>query len=99
MRALLPLRRFPAACTIVSRNNLSFARVLASSCLQHQAGARFYMLVVDKLPGGAVAGPGIQLIDPGELYLPYLTELCFLGLMAVISLSRTRPNRPVVSNN
>src|SRR5260370_14533345 len=72
-----PLQRFPAACTIISRNNLSFARVLASSYLQHHPGARFYLLVVDKLPDGVDAGPGIQVLNPGELYLPYLTELSF----------------------
>jgi hypothetical protein len=72
-----PLRRFPAACTIISRNYLSFARVLASSYLQHHPGARFYLLVVDKLPQGVAAGAGIHVIDPEELNLSYWSELCF----------------------
>src|SRR5262249_19355689 len=76
-RRAAPARRFPAGCTVISRNDLSFARVLASSYVQHHAGARFYVLVVDRLPEGVDSGPGIQLIDPSELYLPYLTELCF----------------------
>jgi GT2 family glycosyltransferase len=70
-------RRFPAACTIISRNYLSDARVLASSYLQHHPGARFYTLVVDKLPEGVDAGPGISVVDPDELNAPYLSELFF----------------------
>src|SRR5262249_37174970 len=63
-RRAAPARRFPAGCTVISRNDLSFARVLASSYVQHHAGARFYVLVVDRLPKGVDSGPGIQLIDP-----------------------------------
>src|SRR5262249_46024675 len=70
-------RQFPAACTIISRNYLSHARVVASSYLEHHPGARFYLLVIDKLPDGVDAGPGIRVIPPGELNLSYLPELCF----------------------
>src|SRR5689334_8767792 len=69
--------RFPAACTIISRNYLSHARVLASSYLQHHAGASFYLLVIDGLPSGVNAGPGIRVIHPDELNLPYLSDFYF----------------------
>lgn len=38
-------------CTIVARNYLAFARVLASSFREHHPGARFVTLVVDAPPG------------------------------------------------
>jgi GT2 family glycosyltransferase len=69
--------RAPAACTIISRNYLSHARVLASSYLIHHPGARFFLLSVDGLPEGEIAGPGIEVIGTEELELPYLRELCF----------------------
>jgi GT2 family glycosyltransferase len=71
------LRRFPSACTIISRSYLSHARVLANSYQQHHRGAKFYLLVVDGLPAGVEAGAGIRLIDAQELNLPYWPELCF----------------------
>jgi hypothetical protein len=71
------VRRPPAACTIISRNYLSHARVLAQSYAQYVPGGRFYLLIVDRLPDGARAGGGIDVIDPDELALPYFPELCF----------------------
>jgi hypothetical protein len=68
---------FPAACTIVARNYLAHARVLAKSYLKHHPGAKFYLLVVDGLPDGGSAGPGITLVKPDEIDLPYFFELCF----------------------
>jgi GT2 family glycosyltransferase len=76
-RASKPPRRFPAGCTIVSRSELSSARVVAFSYLRHHPGARFYLLVVDRLPEGEEAGQGICVIDPEELKLPDFTELSF----------------------
>jgi GT2 family glycosyltransferase len=73
----MTVRRFPAACTIISRNYLSDARVLAESYLKHHPGARFYTLVVDNLPDEADAGAGNHVIGPDELDLPYLPELYF----------------------
>src|SRR6516225_4803078 len=72
-----PLGCAPAACTIISRNYLSHARVLAASYLKHHSEARFYLLIVDELPSGIQAGEGIHLIGPQELDLPYWRELCF----------------------
>jgi GT2 family glycosyltransferase len=68
---------FPAACAIVSSNYLSDARVTAFSYLQHHPGARFYLLVVDAASDGIDAGPGITVIGPRELNLPYFSELAF----------------------
>src|SRR5262245_44906493 len=65
-----PDGRAPAACTIISRNYLSYANVLARSYFEHQPGGRFYLLVVDGLPDGAQAAPGTRLIGPEELGLP-----------------------------
>ncbi len=39
-----------AACTIVSLNYLSYARVLCDSFLRHHPGCKFYVLLVDRLP-------------------------------------------------
>ena len=66
-----------AACTIVTRNFLSYARVLGESYLEHHPGSRFYVLVVDGLPPGVQAGDGIEVVEAEELALPYLEELFF----------------------
>jgi hypothetical protein len=39
-----------AACTIVSLNYLSYARVLCDSFLRHHPDCKFYVLLVDRLP-------------------------------------------------
>ena len=39
------------ACTIVSKNHLSYARVLARSFLDHHPGGRFFVLLVDRIDG------------------------------------------------
>jgi len=71
-------RRRPfAACTIITRNFLSYARVLGESYLEHHPGSRFYVLVVDGLPPGVEAGDGIEEFEAAELALPYLEELHF----------------------
>jgi GT2 family glycosyltransferase len=66
-----------AACTIVSRNYLSHARIVAASYLEHHPGGRFYVLAVDDLPDGWDAGKGVHVIGPNELSLPFSSELCF----------------------
>ena len=66
-----------SACTIVSRNYLSHARVLAESFVRHEPDGRFYLLVVDKLPAGVELPDYITLVQPEELGLPYFYELCF----------------------
>src|SRR5579859_4966438 len=70
-------RPWPAVCTIISRNYLSSARILAESFLRHHSGAHFYLLVIDDLPGDVEAGPGIRTIGLKQLDLPYIDELPF----------------------
>lgn len=77
MRGLVTGRQFPAACTIVTRNFLSYARIVGSSYLRHHPGARFYVLVVDGLPEGVEAGPGLEIVDAQALDLPTFPALCF----------------------
>jgi hypothetical protein len=69
--------RPPAACTIISRNYLSHARILAQSYTRHHPGARFYLLVVDGLPQGTEAGADVELLGPDDLALPNFYEMCF----------------------
>lgn len=65
------------ACTIISRNYLSHARVLAQSYLEHHPGDDFFLLVVDGLPDGVDAGAGMHVVDSEALGCPYYRELCF----------------------
>jgi GT2 family glycosyltransferase/glycosyltransferase involved in cell wall biosynthesis len=67
----------PAACTIVARNYLSHARVLAASYYEQHPEGRFYLLVVDGLPAGVEPGSGMHLVQPEELEIPHLVEMCF----------------------
>src|SRR5688572_4932674 len=76
-RAGVSTGRTPALCSIISRNYLSHARILAASYLQHHPETRFYLLIVDGLPDGVVAGEGVRVICPAELDLPYFSDLCF----------------------
>ncbi|HZV75686.1 MAG TPA: glycosyltransferase family 4 protein [Conexibacter sp.] len=66
-----------SACTIVSRNYLSHARILAESFARHEPQGRFYLMVVDRLPDGVELPDYIELIDPAALELPHLYEMCF----------------------
>lgn len=66
-----------AAVTIVSRNYLAQARVLARSFLEHEPESRFYLLVVDRLPEGVEFGADVTLVDPQELDVPGFYEMCF----------------------
>jgi glycosyltransferase involved in cell wall biosynthesis/SAM-dependent methyltransferase len=63
------------ACTIIARNYLAHARVLAKSFLQHQAGGRFTALVLDaedierpEDEAFAVMSPYDIGLDPAELH-------------------------------
>lgn len=70
-------RRPLAVLTIISRNYLAQARVLAKSFLEHEPQSRFYLLVVDSLPPDAELESGITLLRPEELNLPDFNEFCF----------------------
>jgi|GEM_PF-1368759 len=68
----------PAACTIVARNYLSHARILARSYLDHHPDGRFYVLVVDGLPDGVDFGvEGVLVVASADLQLPSFYEMCF----------------------
>jgi len=66
-----------AACTIISRNYLSHARILGESFREYHPDGRFYVLVIDGLPDGIEFGDGVDVIGPDVLDLPYFFELCF----------------------
>jgi hypothetical protein len=67
-----------AACTIVSRNYFSHARILAESFLRHEPDGRFYILVVDDLPDAPEAdpGPGVTLVGIGDIGLRDPRGMC-----------------------
>src|SRR5262245_25853553 len=67
----------PAACTIIFRNYLSYATILAKSFITHVPHGRFYLLVVDGLPPGVRVDPRIQVLSAEDLQLPYFYEMCF----------------------
>jgi GT2 family glycosyltransferase/glycosyltransferase involved in cell wall biosynthesis len=69
--------RTASACTIISRNYLGQARVLASSYLTHHPDGRFYLLIVDGLPEGVEIDPRIKLVRLSELPLDNLGDMCF----------------------
>jgi hypothetical protein len=73
----MPPHASPAACTIVSRNYLSFARILAKSYLEHEPGGRFYLLVVDGLPEGVEVGADVQMLLPSDLNIPTFGLMSF----------------------
>ena len=72
-----PPREWPAALTIVARNYLSHARILARSYLEHHPGASFYLLIVDGLPEGESLDPRIRLISIADLGLRGFEEMSF----------------------
>ncbi|HVK20142.1 MAG TPA: FkbM family methyltransferase [Actinokineospora sp.] len=61
----------PAAGTIVARNYLPAARVLARSYLRHHPGGRFAVLVVDaedgELEALSAASPEVEIVGPADL--------------------------------
>lgn len=66
-----------AGCTIIARNYLSYASVLAASYFRHMPTGRFYLLVVDDLPDGAKVDPRVRIVRPVELNVPRFWDLCF----------------------
>ncbi len=69
------------ACTIISRNYLAQAKVLARSFRMHEPDGRIYVLVVDDLPADMPPldpALGIELVTPQQLGLGQrYRELCF----------------------
>lgn len=67
-----------AACTIVSKNYISLARVWNDSFLRHHPGARTFVLLVDRIEGTFdPKRERFELIEIGQLGLPALPDLTF----------------------
>ena len=64
------------ACTIIARNYLAHARVLAASFAEHDPGGRFSVLVIDGLDGYTdPAGEPFEVLSPADVGID-------IGLMA-----------------
>src|SRR5215475_1063149 len=67
-----------AICTIISKNYISYARVLADSVRRHHPDARMFVLLVDRVDGHfAPDREPFELILLEELDIPDLPRLCF----------------------
>src|SRR5262249_4863377 len=67
-----------AACPIVSKNALAFARPLARSYRRHHPEARVFVLLVDRIDGYfAPSAEPFELVEIGELPIPDLPRFCF----------------------
>src|SRR5262249_5730761 len=66
-----------AGCTIVARNYMARARVLAESFLKNEPGGRFYILVVDAKPGEIWNSAGASLLFPRDLPIADFRERAF----------------------
>lgn len=67
-----------AVCTIVSKNYLAYARVLAESLRQHHPDSHFFVLLVDRVDGqfDPRAEP-FTLVEIEQLPIPDLPRFCF----------------------
>ena len=67
-----------AVCTIISKNYLSYARVLAESIRRHNPHAQVFVLLVDRLDGYfAPDREPFELILLQRLGIPHLDRFCF----------------------
>ncbi len=67
-----------SACTIVSKNYLPLARVLARSFRQHHPGGRFFVLLVDRLDGAFdPAAEPFELVALEDVGIPDLAGFLF----------------------
>jgi glycosyltransferase involved in cell wall biosynthesis/SAM-dependent methyltransferase len=66
-----------AACTIIARNYIAQARLLASSYLRHHPDSHFFVLIVDGLPDGVDFGESVTILGPDDLSLPQFVEMAF----------------------
>ncbi len=67
-----------AACTIVSRNYLHFARTLCESFLAVHPAARFFVLLVDRpVPGESFEGEKFELIPVESIGIPQFASIAF----------------------
>src|SRR5436190_3804039 len=67
-----------AACTIIAKNYISFARTLAQSFLAHHADYKFYVLIVDEFVGYIEPGDeSFEVLTLADLNVPDPERLCF----------------------
>ncbi|MGH9441785.1 MAG: glycosyltransferase family 4 protein [Thermoanaerobaculia bacterium] len=67
-----------AACTIVSKNYLSLARLWSASVQKHHPGARTFVLIVDRIDGAFdPAGESFEVIEVESLGIPDFPDLAF----------------------
>ena len=66
-----------AACTIIARNYIAQATLLATSYLKHHPNDRFFVLVVDGAPDGVNFGQSVTVLGPDDLRLPQFLEMAF----------------------
>jgi hypothetical protein len=67
-----------AACTIIAKNYVAFARTLAQSFLSLHPGYRFYVLVVDDFEGHLNPSEEcFEIVRLSELNIPNLPGFCF----------------------
>jgi glycosyltransferase involved in cell wall biosynthesis len=73
-----PPRRSRGACTIISRNYLAYARVLAESFAKHNPGIPFYVLLADR-NDGTVNDEHVpfELVELADVGVPDLDRFCF----------------------
>ena len=65
-------------CTIIAKNYISFARTLCDSFLEHNAGGKCYVLIVDDFDGYIdAANENFEIVRIEELNIPRLKEFCF----------------------
>jgi hypothetical protein len=67
-----------AACTVVSKNHIAYARVACASFLRHHPGARFFVLLADRNAGEIdPAREAFELVELERLPIPDLPRFCF----------------------
>jgi hypothetical protein len=67
-----------AACTIIAKNYISFARTLAESFLEVHPDYKFYVLIVDEFAGYIDSGNEcFEIVELSDLHIPNLPSLCF----------------------
>src|SRR5688572_23769768 len=67
-----------AACTIISKNYISYARTLANSFLAHHPGSPFFVLLVDRIDSHfEPESEKFHLTGIDALDIPDLSRFCF----------------------
>jgi hypothetical protein len=73
-------------CTIVARNYVPYARVLADGWRRHHHGLPLYVLVIDEDDGPA-RGAGLEVVSPADLGLPAAELSRLRGIYSVAELT------------